>query len=110
MIGNKYKDLVGKVCTLIAVRRCEETGREDAWVQYEEDGSVKQTTVSAMKRYFVCVQDSKLQRTLNCAKVLRLRLYARLGPDDIETWAGDLAALLELELLEAEICREEVAK
>jgi hypothetical protein len=110
MIGNKYKDLVGNVCTLIAVRRCEETGREDAWVQYEENGSVKQTTVSAIKRYFISMEHSKLQRTLDCARALGARLRARLGADDTKAVPGDRAALLDLDLIEAEIYREEVAK
>jgi len=105
-VGNKYKDLVGKLCTLVAVRKCEETGRDDAWVQYEDSGAVKQTTISAMERYFVCVQDSKLQRTLDCAKALGARLRARLGADDMKAWPGDRAALLELDLIEAEIYRE----
>jgi hypothetical protein len=107
-VGNKYKDLVGKNCVLVAVRKCEETGREDAWLQYE--GSVKQTTLSAIEKYFVLVEQSKLQRTLDCARALGARLRARLGADDTKAWPGDRAALLELDLIEAEIYREEVSK
>ena len=105
--GTKYKDLCGNGCTLIAVQMNEETGRDDAWVQYE-CGSVKQTTVSAINRFFAKVEDSKPNRILACAKALGARLRARIASDDLTSWPGDRAALLELDLIEAEIYRREM--
>ena len=108
-IGTKYRDLCGLTCTLIAVRIDDETGRDDAWLQYE-CGSVKQTTVSAISRFFTKLEDAKLERILACAKTLGERLRARIASDDLKSWPGDRAALLELDLIESEIYREEVVR
>ena len=105
-IGVKYKDLCGNTCTLVAVQINKETGRDNAWVQYE-CGSVKQTTISAINRYFTKVEDSKLDRVLACARALGARLRGRIVPDDRQLWPKDREALLELDLIEAEIYREE---
>jgi hypothetical protein len=105
--GTKYKDLCGNGCTLIAVQMSDETGRDDAWVQYEW-GFVKKTTISSINRFFTKVENSKSDRVLACAKALGARLRARIASDDIKSWPGDRAALLELDLIEAEIYRMEM--
>lgn len=109
-VGTKYRDLCGNICALVAVQINDETGRDSAWVQYEEGGSVKQTTVSAIQRFFTKVEDAKLERVLACAKTLGERLRARIASDDLKSWPGDRAALLELDLIESEVYREEVAR
>ena len=109
-VGTKYRDLCGHTCTLVAVRIDEEIGRDDAWLQYDWSGAVKQTTTSAIQRFFTKFEDAKLERILACAKTLGERLRARIASDDLKSWPGDRAALLELDLIESEIYREEVVR
>jgi len=96
MIGNKYRDLVGVEFELIAIHGSR------SWAKYS-NGYVTQIDLTNC----VFVQESVQGRLFEAARALRDRLKVRIA-DDLTARPGERSALLEFDVLEAEICRKEV--
>ena len=97
-IGSKWKDLVGAEFELIA------THGSRSWAKYQS-GFVTQIDIANC----VMIEESTQNRLYEAARALRDRLRVRIA-DDTTARAGERAALLEFDVIEAEIYKEEVLR
>lgn len=96
MIGSKFKDLVGKEFEVIAQHG------ETTWAKYPSGHVCR---IDLADCFFV--SESPQKRLFEAARALRDRLRVRIA-DDSTARPGERSALLEFDVLEAEIYRKEI--